>query len=132
MIFIFGGYYQGKRDFAKEQFLIEDGEIFEIKEDMSEELCEHILSTDKKCLYAVENLVKYFVYHKRAEEVYDVLKKLDLQNKILIMNDMTQGIVPIDKKERKLREECGRLARKIVGEADEVYRIFAGLSHKLK
>lgn len=55
-----------------------------------------------------------------------------LQDKIVIARDISQGIVPIDSVQRAWREASGRAMMYLAGEAEEVYRVFCGLSEKLK
>ena len=48
------------------------------------------------------------------------------------MQDMSQGIVPMDKEERAAREMNGRLMIYLAGEADEVVRVFCGIGERIK
>ena len=56
----------------------------------------------------------------------------ELQDKILIVNDISQGIVPMERENRDWREMTGRAMLYISKEADEVYRVFCGLGSKIK
>lgn len=51
---------------------------------------------------------------------------------LIIADEVGNGIVPIDKFERKWREETGRALCKIAKEADVVYRIYCGIPEKIK
>ena len=99
MIFVFGGAYQGKHDFAKEKFNIDEADII-----------------------TVDNV---------SEESIDALIK-ENEKKVVIMNDISQGLVPIDAEERAYREASGRAMIRLAAAADEVYRVFCGIGVKIK
>ena len=125
MILIFGGSYQGKLDFAKENFGVTDAEVFTCT-------TENEIDWSKKVLY---NMDQAFLRHVReGKESREVLKEhLDeLKDKILIVNDISQGIVPMERENRDWREMTGRAMLYISKEADEVYRVFCGLGSKIK
>lgn len=125
MILIFGGAYQGKLEFVKETFAINASDIFFCTEkndiDWSSKV---ICDMDKAFLRHVrEGLESREVLAAHLEE---------LKDKILIVNDISQGIVPMDKDLRDWREMTGRAMLYLSKEADEVYRVFCGLGSKLK
>ena len=125
MILIFGGSYQGKLEFAKETFGITENDVFTCTVDSE-------IDWSKKVLY---NLDQSFHRHVReGKESREVLKDhLDqLKDKILIVNDISQGIVPMERENRDWREMTGRAMLYISKEADEVYRVFCGLGSKIK
>lgn len=51
---------------------------------------------------------------------------------LIVSDEIGNGIVPIDKKEREWREETGRMLCELAKEADEVYRIYCGIPTKIK
>ena len=55
-----------------------------------------------------------------------------LRNSILIGDEISSGVIPIEKFERQWRGETGRLYQFLAKEADTVDRIFAGLPLRLK
>lgn len=114
MIIIFGGAYQGKLDFAKEKFNIKDEEILDLSKEN--------FSLDKKVIYHFEEVKKKNISFNEA----------DLNNKILILDDESCGLVPINDEDRRYREDIGRLMVKLSKEADEVYRVFIGLGERIK
>ena len=76
-----------------------------------------------------------FLRHVReGKESREVLAEHlnDLKDKILIVNDISQGIVPMERELRDWREMTGRAMLYISKEADEVYRVFCGLGSKIK
>lgn len=114
MVIVFGGAYQGKLDFVKGKFNILDSDICNLKKDD--------LDLNKKVIYHFEEV-------KRRDIKYDLE---DLKDKILIINDESCGLVPIDPIDRKYREEIGREVVTLSKIADEVYRVFLGLGEKIK
>ena len=120
MVLIIGGAYQGKLDFAKEAFALEEGDI-------------HICGSgeidfSRRCIYALEEFtwdhpdpIGYFREHRE-----------DWQDSVLIMRDLFCGVVPMDPDIRLWRQKTGRLSQYLSREAQQVSRIFCGLEQRLK
>lgn len=51
---------------------------------------------------------------------------------LIVSDEIGNGIVPMDKRNRRWREETGRALCTIAREADEVYRIYCGIPTKIK
>ncbi len=125
MILIFGGAYQGKLEFAKENFGVTDEDVFLCTQDTK-------IDWTKKVLY---NMDQAFLAHVREElESRDVIAEHldDIKDKIVIVNDISQGIVPMERENRDWREMTGRAMLYLSKEADQVYRVFCGLGSKIK
>ena len=125
MVLIFGGAYQGKLDFAMKKFNIKDTDIFTCTEDSFPDFSKKII--DRAELFFLKCVIA-------GIEPRDILcENINmLQDKIVIARDISQGIVPIDSVQRAWREASGRAMMYLAGEAEEVYRVFCGLSEKLK
>jgi len=54
------------------------------------------------------------------------------RNSVLIMNDVSQGVVPMDAFVRRYREMNGRVITYLAGEAEQVVRIFCGIGKRVK
>lgn len=125
MILIFGGTYQGKTEYAKGHWDFNESDIF---------YCEEKLSIDlsKKVIVGLEKFI--FACTCSGSEAKDVLKAYDtpLTDKIFIVDDVSQGIVPMDPDRRAWREAVGRTLLWLGKEADEVHRVFCGLGQRLK
>jgi len=83
----------------------------------------------------VAGIEKWLAATKLPEDaaVEYVMNSIALQqDTVLILTDIGRGIVPIDANQRKLRDTCGRLYQRLLGEADEVTRIWYGLAKPLK
>ena len=119
MELIIGGAYQGKLDFAKEQYNLKEADVFECTEDKD-------IDSSKRCIYHFE---KYLMYCHRN----GISPVLDLGNDtIVIADDIFCGVVPIDPEIRAWREFCGRSLAAITRKSDHVTRIFCGLPQVLK
>lgn len=121
MIFIFGGAYQGKLEYAKQRF---GGDVYQCKDSRP--------SFDGNIIDCLEKFV--FACVKDGVDAVDYLrsKREKLAGKVIICDDVSQGIVPIDREERAFREANGRVMIAMAKEAEEVIRIFCGLPHVLK
>ena len=51
---------------------------------------------------------------------------------VVISDEIGNGIVPMDKEERRYREETGRLLCKLAARAEKVERIFCGIPQRIK
>lgn len=124
MILIFGGAYNGKLDFVKEKYNLDDEYIF---------FCiDEKLNFEKKVLSGLHIFTKSCVFNDiNSLEILE--KNINaLKNKVIICDEINSGIVPIDKLDRAWREETGRVLQFLTKNADVVYRVFFGLEEKLK
>ena len=67
-----------------------------------------------------------------AEAIAHVMEIAQGHDVIFILTDIGRGIVPIDAKQRDLRDVCGRLYQKLTAEAEEVTRIWYGIAQNIK
>ncbi len=125
MILIFGGSYQGKLDFARKTFNIDDQDIFICSE-------EAMIDYSKKVIDGMEKLFLGMIKNDVSVTDFLMSHRADLKDKIIIINDISQGIVPVDKTLRAWREATGRAMMYLAEEADEVYRVFCGIGQKIK
>jgi len=124
MTLITGGAYQGKTDYAAE---IRPGASFF---DCSDKEPFIDFSAD-----VVNRLHLAILAMARAGE--DPLAHLeerlpDMAEKIVICDDISCGVVPIDAAERKWREDTGRCLAMLSKKADGVVRLFCGIATVLK
>lgn len=126
MILIYAGAYQGKLDFARKNFGIKDGDICYCNSDMES------IDFGKKVIYGLEKFI--YGYEKRGKSADEYIKaQLPLmKDKIIICEDISRGLVPMDKLERAWRETNGRVVNAVAAEADEVYTVFCGIESRIK
>lgn len=124
MNLIFGGAYQGKLDYARETFSVK--EIFVCDEARAE------LDFTKDTIYGLESFVLACI--RSDIEAVDYLREHigQMDGKTVICTDFSQGIVPIDRELRALRETTGRVMIYLAKEANSVTRVFCGLGQKIK
>lgn len=108
MKLIIGGAFQGKEAYASEHF----GEYTPVKD------------FHKKVLELVKKGVDPSEYVTAHLEEY--------RNKVIISEDISCGVVPIDPLMRQWREALGRVLVIISWESDEVIRVFCGMGMKIK
>ena len=84
------------------------------------------LDMSKRCIYGFE---KYLRACLRAGSEPETQLREDA---VVICQDISCGIVPIDAEERQWRELCGRTMTAMAARADSVTRIFCGLPQKMK
>lgn len=126
MILIYAGAYQGKLDFARKNFEIKDEDICYCNSDMES------IDFGKKVIYGLEKFI--YGYEKRGQSADEYIRaQLPLMNdKIIICEDISRGLVPMDKLERAWRETNGRVVNAVAAEADEVYTVFCGIESRIK
>ena len=54
------------------------------------------------------------------------------KDKIIISDDLSSGIVPLKKEDRKWREETGKVLQFLTSKSNKVTRVFCGLPMVLK
>ena len=133
MIFVFGGAYQGKLDFAKGKFNIEDERIFTTTESETDFVGAHEKEVENALI--IDKIEDFcFACAKEGIEARDYLAehREKLKDKIIISRDVSQGLVPMDPLERAYREMMGRMMIYLSGEAEQVYRVLAGLGQRIR
>ncbi|RNF40048.1 bifunctional adenosylcobinamide kinase/adenosylcobinamide-phosphate guanylyltransferase [Planococcus salinus] len=129
MHIVFGGAFNGKRQYVKE--------MLSSKETV---WCEGKLpdAADQSVVIAgLEQWVKMQLERQMDEETIQQLVKKTVQSKkgqqqIWILTDMNRGIVPVDAIERKLRDVIGRIYQDLFKEAELVTRIWYGIPQLIK
>lgn len=130
MILIFGGAYQGKQAFAKAQFGAQT--VYECT--ATEATAFPDFSADAVC--GLENFTWACCTEDPAQRIeakdWMQARRDQWQDRILIITDVSQGIVPMDARTRAFREMNGRLMLYLASEADEVWRVFCGIGKRIK
>ena len=126
MVLIIGGSHQGKLDFARERFGLSDADVYLCDEHTEE------IDASRRCIARVD---RWALNRLRAgadpiAEMESILPQL--KDAVVIVTDISAGVVPVEALMRAWREACGRLTASLAGEADEVWRLFCGLPQRLK
>lgn len=120
-----GGAYQGKSDYVKETFGFTD-----------EDFCicdiDNEPNFDKKCISHIERFSFWCVKNGIEPKDYFFEHVKDTDEKIIISDDISCGVVPIDKDERAWREANGRLLMAIADKSKHLTRIFCKIPVKIK
>ena len=119
MELIIGGAYQGKLRYAMDVLGVDENEVYRCGDKPE-------LDKTKRCIYGFE---KYLRACLRAGSEPETQLREDA---VVICQDISCGIVPIDAEERQWRELCGRTLTAMAARSDSVTRIFCGLPQKMK
>ena len=120
----FGGAYNGKLNYVKEKYKIEDKDIFYCKD--SE------IDFSKRVICGIHKFIYYNALKNKESVEYFKNNIEKFKDKIIICDEISSGIVPIKKEERLWREETGKVLQFLSKESEEVYRIFFGIPTRLK
>ena len=124
MVLIIGGAYQGKLDYAKITYELAPEDIFTCSGGE--------LDFSKRCINALEEFT-YACVERGIDPVACFRNTRELwQDSILICQDISCGVVPVDAVQRRWRHTTGQLCQYLATEARQVSRIFCGLEQRLK
>ena len=124
MVLVFGGAYNGKLDFVKEKFNVNEDDIF---------YCGvNEIDFSKKVICGLHE----FTYNNILKDISSlqyIKENINLfKDKIIISDEISSGIVPLKKEDRMWREETGRCLQYLSKESSCVYRIFCGIPTIIK
>lgn len=123
MILIFGGAYQGKTGYAREQFNIE--KICDCSGGSAPDFgADAVTGIEGFVFECVKNGIEAREYFEEHSDEW--------KDRILVITDTSQGVVPVDEAVRAAREMNGRLMLYLAGQADEVHRVFCGIGKRIK
>ena len=126
MVFIIGGAYQGMLEYALEKTHYMTRDVYDCTRDKVE------IDFSKKVLNNVEEICYACIKADRDPVKFMAARRSKWANSVLIMNDISCGLVPMDPTDRAYREAASRLAIYLVSEADAVIRVFCGIPKRLK
>ena len=123
MIFVFGGAYQGKTEYALKEFgLVSVCDVSESGEpDFTKDIITGLDGFAARLSAAGEEPAAWFEARRSQWE-----------DKVLVGTDISQGVVPVDKTLRAAREANGRLMIYLAAEAEQVHRVFCGIGKRIK
>lgn len=123
MIFVFGGAYQGKTDYALETFGKET--VCDVSEAGEPDFT-------KKIITGIDGFAARLVAAGEEPAEWFEARRGQWKDSVLIVSDISQGVVPVDKKLRAAREANGRLMIYLAREAEQVHRVFCGIGKRIK
>jgi len=138
MVLIFGGAYQGKLDYALEKYNLNENDVYRCKAD-------NIDMPQNKIIYEIDKWVLALIKTGcngellREKLIHFVGAVCDRPRantvrpyEIIICNDISCGIVPVDPDLRMWRETVGRLLADLSKISDGVVRLFCGIPTIIK
>ncbi|MEG1459605.1 MAG: bifunctional adenosylcobinamide kinase/adenosylcobinamide-phosphate guanylyltransferase [Acetivibrio sp.] len=126
MILIFGGAYQGKLAYVKEKYEMKEQDIFFCEKGKLD------MDDSKDVMYGLEHLIWELVKREIPYEAFIEDKLPGWKNKIIVCEDNSCGVVPIDPLLRQYRETQGRVLSLLSKNAEKVVRMFCGLESLIK
>lgn len=133
MIFITGGKYQGKEEFALRYSGYNKSDILNFSDyDFS------IINDSCDKYKIVSDLQEYIRYLSSDNNDINMIeakvKKLTerLEPEIIIMTEVGAGVVPLNERDNLFREATGALSKYYADSAEEVYRVICSVAVKLK
>jgi len=128
MHIVFGGAYNGKRQYVLTQLANEPYE--EYSGEIPSEACQTVI---------ISNFEQLVMTYRQMDElevaktIVAQIQALSKQEKVICLcNDVGRGIVPIDRNERFIRDACGRVYQALFQEAKSVVRIWYGIAERIK
>jgi len=123
MILVTGGIYQHKLDFIYEKFELTEEDVC---------FAENNIDYNKKVIYKLNNLIR--CWNEEKKDINSELAVLieNCKEKIIVMDNVGSGIIPIEKNTCDLREIIGRAGCKLAENSVEVYNVLCGIGMKIK
>ena len=123
---IVGGAYQGKTAYVMKKYNIRPEEI------INGEDVDQCRLSEFKCIDSYHLFVKRLL--ENGSDPVEITEKIPdiFPGIIIIMNEIGNGIIPIEKSERIWREQVGKAGCFLAGRADSVERIVCGQAVLIK
>lgn len=132
VIFVIGGAYQGKTEYVMNNYNLSakdivDGAALQSYECISASCINNFHLFVKAVIQNGKNPVE------EAEKLIQAIEqKNDSKDIIIIMNEIGNGIIPLEKADRLWREETGKVGCFLAAKAEKVERICCGIPTRLK
>ncbi|MCD7726348.1 MAG: bifunctional adenosylcobinamide kinase/adenosylcobinamide-phosphate guanylyltransferase [Clostridiales bacterium] len=130
MRLVIGGAYQGKKEYVKRSYGVEEAQIWQDGYPVPE--------GSWRCVNGLHELIREMLESQQTEENVDrvaaYLHRLADRSPdiILICDEVGNGIIPMEKAERDYRECVGRVLCRLAEEADLVERVHCGIGQVIK
>lgn len=144
MVLIIGGYAQGQLEYVRQRYEVTDRQVFSaclpdtirdqdesqdtqteqpvVIQDFNVWLREEIMSAKKES--------ETVIFEQLQRKLGDLLRRYP--NVILISDEIGNGLIPMAREERILRDLIGRTQVYLAGQADEVIRVVCGIGQRIK
>lgn len=125
---VFGGLFNGKTDYVKQRYVVDS---------WIEDFWAVAVPTDKTIVVQDFPLIAQPLCEidevEAAAQILARIEQFSQSNTVIcICDDITRGVVPLDKVERQTRDILGRLYQQLFQQADSVTQIWYGLAKPLK
>ena len=125
MDLIIGGFYQGKLEYAKEKHGLLPDDISFADEKSGADF-------SRRCICDFEKYLLYAFRQDASRERADICAFPLRDDAVIIANDISCGVVPMEPETRAWREYCGRTLSDLAGKCDSVTRVFCGIPMRIK
>lgn len=97
------------------------------------DLVKHIKSKETYIIDCISMWILNLIEKSESKLIYQIeeLSKIDA-NIIFVLNNVNEGVIPLDKESRKFVDLTGIIGQKLAFISDEVYEIKLGLESRLK
>lgn len=130
MHIVFGGAFNGKRQYVKDQLKVQAIDWHEGS--LPETAAAKGIAVIAGLEYWVEQqLEQGFSEELLIEQVKKAVGR-GHEQQLWILTDLNRGIVPTEQIEREMRDVIGRLYQFLFSEAEEITRIWYGIPQKIK
>lgn len=127
MDLIIGGAYNGKLDYALKAYGLAPSDVADLALSLPRE------GEAAKCAYHVEAVSRAAAKEGLSdEEALFVLEHAIRGAEVVIASDISGGVVPADRVERRYRELHGLFLARLAARAERVVRVFYGIGEVLK
>ena len=132
MKLVIGGYFQGKLNYVLQKNKIENEWVWNGLLPDEKQLKDFIMQRKTVVINQFHKWVRERMLQGGSpeEEILNFLEKKP--ECIIISDEISNGIVPVDAFEREYRERTGRILVELAGRADEVVRVICGIGQKIK
>lgn len=124
MHLIIGGAFQGKLDYAKQEYRLADSDVCDCSAQMPD--------FSKQCICHLEMAAWNWLREGKEPKLEMAACRERWQDCVLICNDISAGVVPMEAEVRAWREAVGRMLNDLAPQAETVTRVFCGLPQRLK
>jgi len=131
MILIFGGAYQGKLAYAFKKYGLDERSVYRCSVDDTE------MPRDKEIIYEIDKWVLALIRagyngEKLRGKLTDFEEYVCGSDAVIICNDISCGVVPVDSHFRLWREAVGRMLAVLSENSERVVRLFCGIPTIIK